>query len=559
MSRRFWQILIIIIISFPGAHSQSVVNSLHNLSVSGPGSIRASSEQEICLFCHTPHSAKPDSPLWNRDDPGVFYNLYTSSTIQAVPGQPANSSILCLSCHDGTIALGNVLSRASDIDFSGGITMMPPGNSNISTDLSDDHPVSFEYNSALAAADGQLIDPTLITPPVRLENGNLECTSCHDPHSNIFDNFLVLTNQFSDLCYKCHDRDYWSTSSHNTSTATWNGSGNDPWFHTDYSRVSENACENCHNPHGAEGKPVLLNYIAEENNCLVCHNSNVAATDISSQLTKAYTHNVYGYNLTHIPSESPLVTSMHVECEDCHNPHAVNNSGASPPAVSGSLFGAKGVDISGGELNQALNQYELCFRCHADSPGKPGSATVRVIEQNNTRLEFNPLNPSFHPVAASGRNTDVPSLILPYTESSMIYCSDCHASDGVGSPAGPHGSSYPQILKLRYETADLTVETPDTYALCYSCHSRTSILANESFTYHYTHIVEENTPCNICHDPHGISSTQGTAQNNSHLINFDATVVTASGSGIRFVDTGDRHGYCMLRCHFRGHGAGMSY
>jgi len=559
MTKKIWHLFIFLFVISPSLYSQSLVNSLHNLSSSGPGSIRAASEQEVCIFCHTPHSAKPDSPLWNKNDPGVFYNLYTSSTIQAAPNQPTNSSILCLSCHDGTIALGNVLSRASDIDFSGGITMMPPGSSNLSTDLSDDHPVSFQYNSALAAADGQLIDPTLISPPVSMQNGSLECTSCHDPHSDILGNFLVLSNQFSELCYKCHDRNYWSSSSHNTSTAIWNGSGNNPWFHTEYTRVDENACENCHNPHGAGGKPVLLNYIAEENNCLVCHNSNVAATDISSQLTKTYTHNVYDYNMTHLPSENPLVTSMHVECEDCHNPHAANSSTASAPAVSGSIFGAKGVDISGGELNQALNQYEVCFRCHADSPGKPGSATVRVIEQNNTRLEFDPLNPSYHPIAAPGKNTDSPSLILPYSESSMIYCSDCHASDGAGSPAGPHGSSYPHILKLRYETADETVETPDTYALCYSCHSRTSILTNESFPYHYTHIVEENAPCNTCHDPHGINNAQGTATNNSHLINFDASIVTASGSGIRFVDTGDNHGYCMLKCHLRGHGVGMSY
>jgi len=303
----------------------------------------------------------------------------------------------------------------------------------------------------------------------------------------------------------------------------------------------------------------LLNYLAEESNCLVCHNANVASTDIASELNKSFRHDVYSYNLVHLPSENPLVTTMHVECEDCHNPHAVNNSVSSAPSVAGSVLGVKGININGGEVNPALNQYEICFRCHADSPGKPGSPTIRLIEQNNTRLEFNPANPSYHPVAAAGKNTDCPSLILPLTESSVIYCTDCHSSDGVASPAGPHGSSYQHILKLRYETTDYTVESVDTYALCYSCHSRTSILNNESFTYHYTHIVEENTPCNICHDPHGISSPPGTTTNNTHLINFDASVVTASGAGLRFVDTGEHHGYCQLRCHGRGHGAGMSY
>ena len=152
-----------------GAAAQSIVNTVHNLSVTGPGDVRANLESEICIFCHTPHNSLPSSPLWNKDDPGYTYTLYHSSTVQAVPGQPDGSSILCLSCHDGTTALGSVLSRTTDIGFSGGITTLPPGNTNMSTDLADDHPISFDYTTGLAAADGQLKDPTAIVPPVGLD------------------------------------------------------------------------------------------------------------------------------------------------------------------------------------------------------------------------------------------------------------------------------------------------------------------------------------------------------------------------------------------------------
>src|ERR1043166_8158441 len=90
--------------------SASIVNTRHNLSVSGPGPIKSTNEQQICIFCHTPHNAAPIQPLWNRNLPVTAYIPYSSNSLQAKPGQPTGSSKLCLSCHDGTIALSSVLS-----------------------------------------------------------------------------------------------------------------------------------------------------------------------------------------------------------------------------------------------------------------------------------------------------------------------------------------------------------------------------------------------------------------------------------------------------------------
>lgn len=536
------------------AGSQSVVNSVHNLSVSGTGDVKAVSESEICIFCHTPHNSLPTSPLWNKDDPGYTYTLYHSSTAQAAPGQPDGSSILCLSCHDGTTALGNVLSRMADIEFSGGITLLPPGSTNMSTDLADDHPISFDYTSGLAAADDQLKDPSAIIPPVTLENGRMQCISCHDPHRNLTTDFLLLTTQFSELCFSCHDRDYWSFSTHSTSLATWNGNGTDPWPRTDYLNVAENACENCHNPHNAGNEQRLMNSLSEEQNCLSCHNGNVASTNIVSQLSKPYLHNVYGYNLDHDAAEDPLVLTMHVECEDCHNPHAVNDNPAAAPAANGFITGARGINQAGNPVDPIQYAYELCYRCHADSPSKPASHTSRLTPQNNVRLEFDPANPSHHAVNSSGTNPNVPSLIPPLTELSVIYCTDCHASDGSSSPAGPHGSIFLGQLKYRYQTEDNTVESASAYELCYSCHSRTSILNDESFDDHDKHIRDLRTPCNACHDPHGISFTQGNSTNNAHLINFDVSIVSPMPNGaLRYESTGLFSGRCYLRCHGRNH------
>ncbi len=542
-------------------NAQSVVSSLHNLSVSSPGTIKASSESEVCIFCHTPHNSNPMGPLWNRDDPGSVYVLYdnsVSNTFLASSGQPDGASLLCLSCHDGTTALGKIRSKTTNIAFVGNNDLIS-GNKNFSTDLSDDHPVSFIYNSSLAAADGQLKYPPLA--PSKVDNtGKLQCTSCHEPHNNTYKKFLLATTSYSSLCFNCHDKNYWTTSTHQSSSATWNGSGTNPWAHINrpYPTVAENACASCHDTHNANGKARLLKSNFEENTCLDCHNGNVANTDIEAEMNKAYRHNVFAYNQIHTPIEDADPQVTHVECVDCHNPHAVNNSTASAPNANGSLAGVRGINQSGNPVNVVQNEYELCYRCHSDNP-VVGSPTTRQIAQANVRLEFDLSNPSFHPIGGAGKNNNVPSLIAPLNESSVIYCTDCHASNGNSSPAGPHGSIYPNILKYRYETADYTAESYANYELCYSCHSRSSILNDESFTEHRKHIRGEDAPCNVCHDPHGISSSQGNTTNNSHLINFDVSVVQPRSGVIRFVKTGTNRGYCLLRCHGKNHGMGMRY
>ena len=540
----------------PAVWGQTIISSPHNLSaVSGPGTIKASAESEICIFCHTPHNSKPNSPLWNRDDQGTSYNLYSTTTLDASLNQPDGSSTLCLSCHDGTIALGNVISRPTDIAFAGGITNMPLGNTNLSTNLADDHPVSFAYTVSLSATDGQIKHPSTITPPVELENGKVQCTSCHDPHDNTNGKFLVQTRQNSALCLSCHEKDYWTSSTHQSSSAGWNGSGPNPWFHTPYPSVSENACENCHNPHNAGQDQPLLNYNTDENNCLACHNGNVASTDIQSQFAKISGHNVAGYNLIHDVGEGALSLTQHAECQDCHNPHATNSSTATAPNANGFIRGTKGIDMSGNPVNPIQYQYELCFRCHADSPVKPPARTLRQHDQNNVRLEFNTNNPSFHPVAGPGKNPNVPSLIAPLTESSIIYCTDCHASDGGSSPKGPHGSNFEPILRFRYETADNTQQSFSVYRLCYQCHDEDSIDDDESFGEHKKHIRNADAPCNACHDPHGVSATQGNSTNNSHLINFDLNIVSPNNGVLMFEDLGTFSGRCTLVCHGEVHNA----
>lgn len=539
------------------AGAASIVSSKHNMSVTGPGPVIASQETQVCIFCHTPHEAAPVAPLWNRRDSGASYTPYSSSTAIAAPGQPTGTSVLCLSCHDGTVALGDVLSQTTNIVMAGGVVTMPPGPGLIGTDLTHDHPISFEYSSILASQNGQLADPGTLRPQFKLDAaGRLQCTTCHDAHDDQYGNFLVWPNSRSQLCVECHQKTGWSAASHNNSTATWNGAGTDPWPNVDGTTVQENACENCHLPHSATGGPRLLQHAVEEDNCSACHNGNVASLNVMADFAKASVHPIAITTLVHDPVEPGTVTQRHVECADCHDSHAAN--GAANP-VAGALANVRGIDLSGGEVQPIANSYEICFRCHAEDPGLIANPTPRQHDQLNTRLEFQLSNPSYHPVAGAGRNPDVPSLIAPLTPASVIQCTDCHNSNtstvaGGTGPDGPHGSTFDPLLARRYDTQDNTNESAQAYALCYACHSRNNILNDQSFGEHSKHINGESTPCNICHDPHGVSATQGTSVNNTHLINFDTSVVTPNSNGLlRFVDNGRFRGACDLRCHGFNH------
>ncbi len=539
--------------------SQSIVNTKHNLSVSGIGTVKATSETEICIFCHTPHNSNgPAAPLWNRASQGIQYTLYSSSTMKTSTGQPDGSSMLCLSCHDGTVALGNVLSRSSPISF-GSITTMPAGTpTNLGTNLADDHPISFTYNSALATNDGQLKDPSAIVAPVNLDKSSkMQCTSCHDAHDNSKTKFLLASTQGSALCFSCHNRNYWSSSTHSTSVKTWNGSGSNPWFHTPYTTVADNACENCHKPHTAGGPARILNYQNEEDNCLNCHNGNVAATNIQAQFTKTYRHDVYAYTGIHDPAEPALMGTKHVECVDCHNPHASNANTATAPNVNGFSAGVQGVNMNGVAVNPVQYQYEICFRCHADNPATQ-RYIIRYRGTGNRRLDFATTNVSYHPVEGIGQNPFVTSLISPLTASSKIYCTDCHASDGSGSPAGPHGSNNIAILKSAYDTTRFPVlgtgwtssDLNAHWTLCFQCHNLstvTSIHTNISSGHFFKYVG-----CNVCHDPHGYDGTLGVNGGSvssafEKLVNFDTSVIRPNANNGKMIDIPNRK--CYFVCH----------
>jgi len=535
-------------LSLGSAVAAGVNTSKHNLSATGRGRFTASvaaggAGSEICLFCHTPHTAGKRA-LWNREDSGVTYTPYQSSTAKARVGQPTGASKLCLSCHDGTVALGRVRNRASPLPLKSARPTMPVGPNNLGTDLSDDHPISFRYDQSLVAANGHLNHPSGSTH-IRLDgSGELQCTSCHDPHNDQNEKFLVMNNRGTALCTSCHNIPGWRQSSHSLSSKTWNGNTPDPWPHTADASVAANGCENCHDPHGAEGRQRLLNYAAEEENCFACHNGNVASGNVQAEFSKTSVHPVINTTGVHDPMEKTLLSSgagRHVECQDCHNPHATSAGGAAPGTVSGALAGVRGINLNGADVSQITHEYELCFRCHSDGAKGP-SRVSRQYPQLNTRLEFQTSGGtnSYHPVLGLGRNPNVPSLKAPWTTASLISCSDCHNSDsgpknGGTGPNGPHGSIYPPLLERPLNLLDGAANAANS-ALCFKCHN----FVNTTWTQHVRHMGM--TSCMTCHDPHGSP--------NAHLINFNPSIVTGARS---YRSLGLNRASCVLSCHGKEH------
>ncbi len=555
---------------------EGVVATKHNLSATGPGRIKARAETQICIFCHVAHGG--EALGMNRPLSQATYRPYASATLRAQPGAPSGATKICLSCHDGTIALGQTIA-------SGRIAMahaspegtLPEGPSHLGTDLRKTHPVSF----APAAS------PEVHAPPpgdaVRLDRqGRVQCTSCHDPHRDDIDatekKFLVKPNRASALCLTCHAERYWSAnpSAHQRSQASYDRSLGATTART---TVADNGCESCHRPHGAAVGTPLLD-AADPQICLRCHGGQVGRADVRADLAKPHAHPVLSADPTlHAASEGPsrgasplperrASQPRHVVCVDCHDPHAAYAQAAKAPRASGALAGVWGIDRDGLRVEPARYEYEVCFKCHADSANQPRArgprppeTLRRAVTDTNLRRVFDLAAPSFHPVEGPGRNPDVPGLIAPLSPASVIYCSDCHASNtgpgaGGGGARGPHGSSYRHLLERNLATADRTVESPAAYALCYKCHDRAMLLdpKKSAFPLHRKHVVDDALPCTACHDPHGVSAMQGSAIENAHLINFDVSIVGANSRGQRvYRTTTPGRGRCSLACHGADH------
>ena len=608
-----WSILLTAVISLLlpviAMAGKGVVASPHNLSVSGPNQTYAFNEIRVCVFCHTPHNAQLTgaAPLWNRALPDEDqYTMYKSPNFNAKVRQaslkPTGASRVCLSCHDGTLALN---SYGGAVLGSTGAARYLTGRANLTTNLSDDHPISFPYTAELSM-NASLVNPAQLTGVVKLDkDGFVQCTTCHNPHENEFGNFLVMNNGDSTkpgynastpspLCITCHTPSGWSTSVHNI------GDG----------------CLNCHTSHTATVAQYLLKAPVDQV-CFTsgCHSSDAAhvaaepvrfaagaiqsllglisdsvflagnqersrharerGTDMKTLFNgQIYRHPIGRQQGEHDRKEKLPMRRAHVECVDCHNSHMAGGP-AINVSLKTSLNGVSGISAESVVGSSVTREYEICNKCHSGAGAINSIALRRVsrmIQEPDQMKRFRASNPSLHPVTVDRRgNGD--SLRGEYRASMIrIECTDCHNSDdskkaGRNGPNGPHASRFEHILIARYDfplgggkNRSSCGSYITDYDLCFRCHSDNYVMVSGTYfasggvNEHAKHVIDRCIPCAACHDPHGVSMQSGaTTANNAHLINFERSYAASrSVAQPRYQSTGFGRGSCSVSCHSGG-------
>ena len=278
------------------AYAGTVTASKHNLSTTGSG-VHSTTQTQVCIFCHSPHSPM-GGPLWNRQPPDIdpsTYTLYTSSKTLSPAAKEgkingSSLSILCMSCHGGTVAdLGaHVINKAGDpmtmVDANGTWAMsgvLWDGKSPVN------HPIGFSYSLAQSQDSANLRSIDQVN--AALGGGNsvfftsnatgttyqdsMECATCHTVHDPANSPFLRIDNTGNALCLACHIMN------------------NHPI------PIGTKSCTTCHNPHGAitggikKPPPPFSNITTSNGGTLkFTLKSKDPATGITSSVLRAFTY-----------------------------------------------------------------------------------------------------------------------------------------------------------------------------------------------------------------------------------------------------------------------------
>jgi predicted CXXCH cytochrome family protein len=415
--------------------------------------------------------------------------------------------------------------------------------------------------------------------------------------------------------------------------------------HGPYSSTPQQ-CGVCHRSHVAKA-PNLLAKSSQSAQCFSCHDGLGANANVQSQyaLTRPvnnpakreyFSHDAVTPTPTAKHTRSELdefggLANRHSECADCHNSHKAKAVASTQTTsgwdASGRLAGVSGVSVVNGAAgtsptykflsgvdteqipaNLVTREYQLCFKCHSGATTLTSNAGLKPSQYALDKgVEFNPANPSYHPVEAAGKNqTDKmkaslagssPYKLWNFTVGSTIRCLNCHASsttpnatppltDQAGGSLPPHTSANRGILLRNYKDRVLSKEkdaySAGNFALCYVCHGEAPFANKDAtsatnFPAHGMHLTDldgkgnggtdidtagagqGNAICAECHFRiHSTKNNVDTQEARTRLVNFAPNVQPSGTTRTWTPGATIGRGSCTLTCHGEKHD-GYSY
>lgn len=422
------------------------------------------------------------------------------------------------------------------------------------------------------------------------------CVKCHDANgaagnmTPFSDNqtvplvdetvWLASSHKSSLTCMSCHDNGHGSNKNEMLGPFDYTGPGTG----TDLTNEEEGFCLSCH---GASGTATVKVHLA--------------FSSYTNTTTNFYKHDPNSAYRKHDKHENTGAAfggaNRHVECVDCHNPHAAKSGTATAPALFPTLVGVSGVEPSYAGagaptgfswLPNVTQEYQVCYKCHSSFTTLPtylpggwngdaivadglkklttGGTNGQIADSRDMAQEYNPANQAYHPVMAVGKNAgiNVNTFQTGWNSNSRMYCSSCHNNPLSGTPGqgrGPHGSQNLHLLDqatpggaaVNYKTYhnNTLASSADVCGKCHKAASYWTNSTNSRFPEHDKHIADVNAECYLCHDSHGSEQF--------HLINFDRNVpncitsVTTNTQNAFGHASGTASNYCGITCHGEAH------
>lgn len=500
----------------------------------GAGTTPLVDTEVYCLSCHVDHAKFYDAD-GNFDDRGANLRESIDSEIAANSDFNTTSGGICLGCHSVERKKNTDNQKSADgTDYTPAIDSSLYGGS--AHGVKDDGTTLYEVESAPFGSS---------TNPSTTFLAN--CSKCHN--DNRTRDFYDGTSAAPTFGL------HWSPSRRILAALGRADYASDPYD-------EEAFCYSCHSPGGSPYKVAANSGKDWYGTWDVTMSSSAEGvyTQFTANNAARRSHRVSASWVgTHSPSwrdetgETGAFSSAtrfrageHVECADCHSPHAAgkvavsgrpgNTASVNPPSNAidpgtSPLSGVWGVGIASTAgwseptyvfKESADAEYQICLKCHSgfNSSYTPDTAINRSSgtfswsaaqdsgpRWTNVALEFNPANDSYHPVFAKPKRAITQQMLAPWNANKgnqTMYCSDCHM-DSAASPVamGPHGSAISRVLRGSWDPYSnpptITLGNMPADFLCAKCH----VLPGTNVTHARSN--HQNYSCGSCHIaiPHG--------------------------------------------------------